>query len=187
MISFGQGCEGEPLLQGALIAAAIKKIRQQTSRGTIHLNTNGSRPEMVSRLIDAGLDSIRVSLNSSREPIYCAYYQPRSYRFADVIVTIRNARQRGIWTSINYLSFPGVTDAEDELAALSRLLESTGLNMIQWRNLNIDPDWYVDSINWPASTKSLGMPGLLQRIREKFPRVRFGYFNPPVKPVISDQ
>ena len=92
---------------------------------------------------------------------------------------IRRARQHDLWTSINYLSFPGVTDDEDEFAALSHLIESTGLQMIQWRNLNIDPDWYVNSINLPA-TKTLGMPLLLQKVRKKFPEVRFGYFNPPV-------
>jgi len=181
MISFGQGCEGEPLLQGPLIATAIKKIRQQTSRGMLHLNTNGSRPEMVARLIDAGLDSIRVSLNSTREAIYTPYYQPRTYRFADVIATIHRARQQGIWTSINYLSFPGVTDDQDEFEALSSLMASSDLNMIQWRNLNIDPDWYAESIALRESPELLGMPNLLQKIREKFPRVRFGYFNPPRK------
>lgn len=180
IISFGQGCEGEPLLQAPLIAAAIKKIRRQTGRGTIHLNTNGSRPEMASRLIAAGLNSIRVSLNSAREAVYTAYYQPRAYRFSEVVESIRRARQHDLWTSINYLSFPGVTDDENEWAALSRLIESTGLQMIQWRNLNIDPDWYVDSIGLPAVTKAVGMPLLLQKVREKFPQVRFGYFNPPV-------
>ncbi|MCG3120021.1 MAG: hypothetical protein ALAOOOJD_02585 [bacterium] len=184
IVSFGQGCEGEPLLQGALIAAAIKKIRQHTSRGTIHLNTNGSRPAMVSLLCDAGLDSIRVSLNSLREPVYAAYYQPRGYRFADVIASIQFARQKRLWTSINYLSFPGVTDDDEEFVALARLIEASDLNMIQWRNLNIDPDWYADSIGLadaPGTTKFLGMPRLLKEIRERFPQVRFGYFNPPVK------
>jgi len=180
IISFGQGCEGEPLLQGALIATAIKKIRQHTSRGTIHLNTNGSRPATIARLIDAGLDSLRVSLNSLREPIYTAYYQPRGYGFAEVLESIRLARQRGVWTAINYLSFPGVTDDQDEFASLSRLIEFSDLNMIQWRNLNIDPDWYADSIALLESTQTLGMPALLQMIREKFPKVRFGYFNPAV-------
>ena len=181
MISFGQGCEGEPLLQGMLIAAAIKKIREHTNRGTIHLNTNGSRPETVSRLIDAGLDSIRVSLNSVREPIYTAYYQPRGYRFSDVSESIHRARSSGLWTSINYLSFPGVTDDAEEFAALSHLIETSELNMIQWRNLNIDPDWYIESLALREASKFLGMPILLQKIREKFPQVRFGYFNPPVK------
>lgn len=34
ILSFGQGCEGEPLLQAGLLAAAIRRIRQVTGRGT---------------------------------------------------------------------------------------------------------------------------------------------------------
>jgi len=52
--------------------------------------------------------------------------------------------------------------------------------MIQWRKLNIDPDWYVESIALREPSEFLGMPTLLQKIRERFPNVRFGYFNPPV-------
>ncbi|HYH02254.1 MAG TPA: radical SAM protein, partial [Bacillota bacterium] len=40
IISFGQGCEGEPSLQSELIAAAIREIRAQTDRGTINMNSN---------------------------------------------------------------------------------------------------------------------------------------------------
>jgi hypothetical protein len=56
--------------------------------------------------------------------------------------------------------------------------------MIQWRNLNIDPDWYVESIGLNGAEKVMGMPVLLDKIREKFPYLRFGYFNPsiPVEP-----
>lgn len=35
LVSFGQGCEGEPLLQAATIAAAIKLIRRHTTKGRI--------------------------------------------------------------------------------------------------------------------------------------------------------
>jgi hypothetical protein len=52
--------------------------------------------------------------------------------------------------------------------------------MIQWRNLNSDPDWHVNNLTLPAVTKTPGMPLLLQKAREKFPHVRLGYFNPPV-------
>ena len=79
--SFGQGCEGEPLLQGPTLLAALKLIRRQVSRGTINLNTNASRPETVARLVAAGLDSMRVSLNSARPEYYAAYYRPRGIWF----------------------------------------------------------------------------------------------------------
>src|SRR3990170_3065003 len=65
IVSFGQGCEGEPLMQWRLLEESVQKMREKTSRGTVHLNTNGSFPERVKRLCQAGLDSVRVTLNSS--------------------------------------------------------------------------------------------------------------------------
>jgi len=64
IVSFGQGCEGEPLLQSSLLEESIRELRKKTDRGTIHLNTNGSFPGRVRKLCEAGLDSIRVTLNS---------------------------------------------------------------------------------------------------------------------------
>ncbi|MDO9542005.1 MAG: radical SAM protein [Kiritimatiellia bacterium] len=182
MISFGQGCEGEPLLQGKLIEKAIREIRRQTHRGALHLNTNGSLPKVVARLIDAGLDSIRVSLNSARKPLYMAYYNCRNYSFADVIQTLRIAGKGGLWTSLNYLTFPGVTDDEKEYAALAKLLAAVPPQMIQWRNLNIDPDWYMQRVDRAVPARHrriLGIPELMQKLHREFPGIRFGYFNPP--------
>ena len=88
MISFGQGCEGEPLLEAERIAEAIRAIRARTARGSLHLNTNGSRPDALARLAAAGLDSVRVSLNSAREETYTPYYRPRTYRFRDVVESL---------------------------------------------------------------------------------------------------
>jgi len=181
MISFGQGCEGEPLLQAELIERAIREIRARTSRGTLHLNTNGSRPDAVARLADAGLDSIRVSTNSARPAAYTPYYRPRTYAFADVVETLRVSRQKRLFTSLNYLSFPGVTDREDEAEALERIVRETGVRMIQWRNLNVDPDWYTDVVGRDARSPRLGMPALLERLRSRLPLLRFGYFNPPAE------
>ncbi len=180
MISFGQGCEGEPLLQGDLIATAIREIRKQTRRGVIHLNTNGSLPDVVGRLADAGLDSIRISLNSARPALYTAYFRCRAYSFKDVLDSFRNARQAGLWISVNYLTFPGVTDDPSEFKAFSGLLKKTAPDMIQWRNLNIDPDWYMDTVKraCPARRPSpLGIPTLMRQIQRQFPKIRFGYFN----------
>lgn len=99
-------------------------------------------PGPVARLAEAGLTSMRVSCNSAREALYQRYYRPADYSFADVRASIREARQRGIFVSLNLLFFPGVTDTEEELEALARLVGENGVSMIQWRNLNIDPEWY---------------------------------------------
>src|SRR5256714_10631813 len=88
MVSFGQGCEGEPLTRGDAIAEAIGLIRARTGRGSININTNGSLPDRLGGLIDAGLDACRISLNSAHGPLYEAYYRPVGYRFADVVPSI---------------------------------------------------------------------------------------------------
>ncbi len=179
MLSFGQGCEGEPLLRADLMAEIIQAIRRRTARGTIHLNTNGSRPDAVAALAAAGLDSIRVSLNSAQPEMYARYYRPRHYAFEQVAESIRTARAHGLFTSINYLAFPGVTDSRAELAALSALMRDTGLDMIQWRNLNIDPDQYVETVGLTADEPALGMRVLFRVLGERFPEVRHGTVNPP--------
>ena len=185
MVSFGQGCEGEPLLEAERIEEAIRAIRARTTRGTLHLNTNGSRPGALAKLADAGLDSVRVSTNGAREDTYAPYYRPRTYRFADVLETLRVARARGLFTSLNLLSFPGVTDRADEAESLEELARSTGLRMIQWRCLNVDPDWYMELYAERPPSRRLGMRALLDRLRRALPNLRFGYFNPPADRLAS--
>lgn len=176
--SFGQGCEGEPLLLADVIAEAIRRIRAATDRGTLNCNTNGSLPQRVEQIARAGLDSIRISANSAQGPAYTAYYQPRYYRWEDVRESIHRARALGLYTTINYLVFPGVTDREEELEALLDLVRKTGLDMIQMRNLSIDPELYLKTVP-PARGKCVGMRMVLQIIRREFPRVEIGYFNRP--------
>ena len=176
--SFGQGCEGEPLLQADAIAEAIRRIRATTDRGTLNCNTNGSLPQRVEQIARAGLDSIRISLNSALGPAYTAYYQPRYYRWEDVRESIRRSKALGLYTTINYLVFPGVTDREEEVEALLTLARETGLDMIQMRNLSIDPELYLRSLP-PARGKCLGIRAVLRAIRREFPQVEIGYFNRP--------
>lgn len=177
--SFGQGCEGEPLLQARLIEESIREIRAWTKRGIINLNTNASLPSEIERLCSAGLDSMRVSLNSAQRDFYNAYYRPKGYSFEDVIEGITIAKRNRIWVSINYLVFPGFTDTRTELTALKRLLKKTRINMIQTRNLNIDPVWYSDSLGLSRrSGRPIGMMNWIDTIRRDIPEVRLGYFNP---------
>jgi hypothetical protein len=52
--------------------------------------------------------------------------------------------------------------------------------MIQWRNLNFDPLRYWKEMNAVAThDEPFGMKKLLNRVREQFPKLKFGYFNPP--------
>lgn len=181
IVSFGQGCEGEPLLMWETIRESIKEIRKHTPNGSININTNGSKPDAVKALCDAGLNSIRVSLNSARENIYTAYYRPNNYVFQDIIESLKVVHASGGWTSINYFVFPGMTDTEEEYEALRRLIRETELNLIQWRNFNIDPDWYLGKLGITDPGEAFGIKNLMEALKEEFPDLRFGYYNPPIQ------
>jgi len=181
IISFGQGCEGEPLLMWETIREAIREIRKHTGRGSININTNGSKPDAVKALCDAGLNSIRVSMNSARKNIYESYYRPNNYVFEDIVESLRIVKAAGGWTSINYFVFPGMTDSEDEYEALRNMISDTGLNMIQWRNFNIDPDWYLGKIGVIDTGNAMGVKTVMELLKEEFPLLKFGYFNPPME------
>jgi len=180
VVSFGQGCEGDPLMAADTINPAIKRIRAQTDGGTIHMNTNGSRPAVVERLLQSGLDSIRISINSVQEGCYNAYFRPMDYSISDVFKSIDIAIRLGKIVSINYLNMPGFTDTPEEQNALTAFLKKYPIHMIQWRNLNFDPLRYwklMDSVSNFGTP--MGMKTLLNKIGSEFPALRFGYFNPP--------
>lgn len=179
IISFGQGCEGEPLLMWETIREAIVSIRKHTQRGSININTNGSKPDAVEALCKVGLNSIRVSTNSAQKHIYTAYYRPNNYVFENIIESLQVVRKYDGWSSINYFVFPGMTDTVAEYEALRSLIQKTELNMIQWRNFNIDPDWYLGKIGIGETASILGIQQVMDLIQEEFPNLKFGYFNPP--------
>ena len=180
VVSFGQGCEGDPLLAATVIEPAIGLIRAQTGAGTINMNTNGSRPDLLNDLFDAGLESIRVSLNSVRPPCYEAYFRPRGYAFDDVLASIDLGLGRGRHVALNYLNCPGVSDSPQEFAALCAFLDRHPVHMIQWRNLNFDPLRYFKNMQQVASHGvPMGMGKVLEQLRRRFPKLVFGYFNPP--------
>lgn len=178
IVSFGQGCEGEPTLVSEVIEEAIKGIKRITSKGTINLNTNGSLTDRVKRLFHAGLDSIRVSLNSVRKDIYEAYYAPQNYSFEDVKNTIKLAVEMKKWVSLNYFVLPGITDSEEEFEELKNLLRETKVSMIQWRNFNIDPDWYFDFLKLKNIRRGLGIKNIMEELKRELPHLKYGYFNP---------
>ena len=167
MVSFGQGCEGEPLTRAREIAQAIQAMRVRTRRGSININTNGSLPDNLALLIDAGLDACRISLNSAHKPLYEAYYQPVNYGWEDVRESIRLARKRGVYTALNLLTFPGVTDQEGEAEKLCELVARERVDQVQARSLAIDPDQYLAvASQHSAGGPRIGLRELLRRLRK---------------------
>ncbi len=179
VVSFGQGCEGDPLLAADVIAPAIRLIRRETDKGTINMNTNAGRPDLLTELLKAGLDSFRVSINSVRPACYGAYFRP-SYPFSDVVKSIDLGLSRGAFVSLNYLNCPGFTDTAAEISAFTAFRRRHPFHLVQWRNLNFDPVKYWRAMNHAAHNgEPAGMAEALRRIYSEFPDMGKGYFNPP--------
>jgi pyruvate-formate lyase-activating enzyme len=184
IVSFGQGCEGEPLMQWRLLERSIRELRERTDCGTINLNTNGSFPDRVAKLCDAGLDSVRVTLNSPHLKFYKRYHKPKGYSFGEVLDSMVQAKKKGIYTSINLLVFPGFTDREEEVERLIKLIRKTDLDLIQMRNLNIDPDLYLKTM---GKGEGMGISKMIDILKKEFPSLQFGYFNRTKEKFYSNQ
>lgn len=175
IISFGQGCEGEPSTQAPIIMEAIKRVRGQTDMGYINMNTNAGLTDHIRGIVDAGLNLIRVSTISALDGHYNAYYKPRGYTLAHVERSLKYAADKGVITSINYLVFPGVSDREEEIEAMVGLAQRTGLKLIQLRNLNIDPESYLNLIPKPQG-EVLGMNQMIDIFRQELPDTAIGSY-----------
>lgn len=175
IISFGQGCEGEPSTQAKIIVEAMQRVRSQTSLGYININTNAGLTDYMRAIVDAGLNLMRVSTISAIDEHYNAYYKPRGYTLKNVEKSLKYASDKGVYTSINYLIFPGVTDREEEIEAMIGFVKRTGLKLIQMRNLNIDPESYLEIIP-KAQGEIYGMKQMLEIFREELPDVVIGSY-----------
>ncbi len=181
IFSFGQGCEGEPLTQAALMEEAIREYLKKGGKGTINLNTNASIPSALTNLAGAGLTSMRVSLNSARDEAYARYYRPQGYSMDNVRESIVRARQGNVFVSLNLLYFPGFTDTEEETRAIISLVNECGVNFIQLRNLNIDPEKYLKLMAGIETGPCIGLNVFRKRLVRECPGLKLGYFNPYVE------
>lgn len=180
IFSFGQGCEGEPLTESELIVRAVHDFRVSGGLGTVNVNTNASLPETIPDLARAGMSSIRVSLNSAREVVYAPYHRPQGYVFGDVRKSIRKAREGGLFVSLNYLFFPGISDRPEDVAALIDLVRAERVDFIQLRNMNLDPELYLGLYRDGSEERETGMGlhAMIRKLQYLAPWIRFGYFNP---------
>jgi pyruvate-formate lyase-activating enzyme len=176
-VSFGQGCEGEPLTRGAALIEATRRIRAAAPAATIHINTNGSRPAVLRRLVDAGLNSIRISIFSLDDARFRAYYRPTGYGLEQVAECADVVARAGGQVTINLLTFPGITDAPEEIDLLLDFIGHHRVHQVQLRSLNVDPLWLLDRI--PRQTRGIGMNGFVEVLRARRPDLKLGNFTRP--------
>lgn len=173
-VSFGQGCEGEALTRGAALIEATRRIRAAAPAATIHLNTNGSRPDVLRRLVGAGLNSIRISVFSLDDVRFRAYYRPVGYGLEQVGECAEVMRDAGGQVTINLLTFPGISDDSAEIDALVTFIHRHGVHQVQLRSLNVDPHWLLARI--PTPTQGIGMRAFVAELRARCPGLRLGNF-----------
>lgn len=174
IISFGQGCEGEPSLMAENICAAIKKIRATTPRGQININTNAGCTAGIKKIVDAGLDSMRVSIISANAENYQLYYRA-GYPLDAVKNSIRYALDNGVHVSLNLLYMPGFNDRTGEFNAWKNFLNELPVQMIQVRNLNYDPDEFFRVMT--DDNNFLGAKKFLHELKKNFPNLIVGNFS----------
>lgn len=178
IVSFGQGCEGEPSLQAENICAAIEKIRATTDRGQININTNAGFTSGIKKIVDAGLNSMRVSIISADAENYQRYYRA-VYKLDDVKASIDYALKKNVHVSLNMLYMPGFNDRQSEFAAWKKFLTELPVQMIQVRNLNYDPDEFFAIM--PHDENFLGTKNFLHELQKNFPALTIGSFSHYIK------
>ncbi len=176
IISFGQGCEGDPILATDNIAEATRIIKRAKPDLTVNFNSNCSVPENVQKLVDAGVDSFRISLNSVVDSTYNAYYRPRGYTLDDVKRSAEIIKNNGKFLQLNLLTFPGVTDRQSETDALLDFISKYDVDLIQTRNMNIDAELLMSQFTFKPE-EIYGVKNMLKLIKKKKSTIQFGYFN----------
>ena len=139
------------------------------------MNSNAGFPGGMKQIVDAGLDSLRVSIISARDESYNAYYRA-DYGLDHVKTSIRYALDHGVYVSLNLLHFPGFSDREEELAAWQAFFRELPVQMIQMRNLNIDPTLFLRTMP-PAAGSAVGTRAFMDRLHAEFPQLVIGSFS----------
>ncbi len=179
MVSFGRACEGEPLLAARMVEDAIRIVRVATRSGTIHLETNGSAPAALRRLVATGLDSVTIRLASARADTYEVLHRPEGYRFADVRTSVRVAAEQGIATSLLITVLPSLFDRGEELAALVGLAgDMREGSTILLRDLAADPLRALAIVK--GRETRIGVSRAVERLRHELPHLRVGSFVRPL-------
>ena len=157
MVSFGQGCEGEPLLRWKAIerghpAGARRDPPRLAPREHQRLAPRGAggarprRPRLGAHLAQ-----------QRRRPSSTAPTTgPRGYGLDEVVRSAGRRRRAGAHVALNLLTFPGVTDRAGEVEALCRLVRRARVDQVQtqarW------PSIPTSTWRWRAGAGRAGAP-----------------------------
>jgi uncharacterized Fe-S cluster-containing radical SAM superfamily enzyme len=132
---------------------------------------------VLGRLIDAGLNSIRISIFSLDEARFRAYYRPVGYGLQQVAQCAELVAAAGGQVTVNLLTFPGISDAQPEIDALVAFVREHRVHQVQLRSLNVDPHWLLARI--PHPTRGVGMRRFVKELTSRCPGLQLGNFTRP--------
>ncbi|MBU6424607.1 MAG: radical SAM protein, partial [Chloroflexi bacterium] len=162
-VAFGRACDGEPLAVVRVLEEAVAGIRARAADVDVRLETSGSDPAALRRVLDAGLTSLTVRIASARPDTYEALHRPVAHRWSDVRAGLQLAAERHVPVTIALLVLPGLTDRAAEIEALVALLDEMPAGRLEPRDLGCDPLRTVAAF---GRTDALGIPALIARLRE---------------------
>jgi uncharacterized Fe-S cluster-containing radical SAM superfamily enzyme len=132
---------------------------------------------VLRRLVEAGLNSIRISIFSLDDGRFRAYYRPVGYGLEQVHECADIVAGAGGQVTINLLTFPGITDSPDEIERIVDFVGRHGVRQIQLRSLNVDPHWLLSRI--PEPTEGIGMTEFVAVLQRRCPGLQLGNFTRP--------
>ncbi len=94
--------------------------------------------------------------------------------------SIRRLRKRSVFVSLNLLALPGFTDRKPQMERMFQFLDEHPVNMIQIRNLNIDPDFVWGKMKKERKALTgevIGMANFLDELAAKFPEIIVGNYS----------
>ncbi len=176
-VTFGLGRNGDLELACERIERSILAIRSRSQAGMLNLDTQVLDPAWIARLCNAGLDAIRISLNSAVAGHFERWYGSGRGGFEELRGVLGVARGKGTHLSLSLLTQPGFSDRPSEVEALLRLIDEFGIERLQLRNLPADPDAYLAL--FPSPEAPAGMGALLRRLKRDAPNLWIGTLEAP--------
>ena len=78
-------------------------------------------------------------------------------------------KAHGRHVSLNYFILPGFTDDQEEFSAFRELISAERPDLIQLRNLNMDPEYYLRSIDFLPAGAAMEMMNWHRELKQQFP------------------
>lgn len=166
-VSFGRACEGDPLAAAPLLEDAVRRIRAGTTAGRLHLETAGSSPAALRRMVAAGIGAVTVRIASARADTFEALHRPIRHRWSEVRATLRLVAELGASLEIALLVFPGITDRPSELDELVALFGELPAARVSLRDLAADPEHALRLV--PSRERPVGIAAALDRLHREVP------------------